>query len=113
VDGIHRNRWSAWPGLCIATRRLIAWAVTPLAQLLAGPLADRVFEPAMQQPSALSDLFGGLVGTGSGAGMGLIVALSGLAAAVIGLGGYAFRQIRDAELILPDFDEEAPLPNAR
>ncbi len=99
-------------GRVFATRRLIAWAVTPLAQLLAGPLADRAFEPAMQQPSALSDLFGGLVGTGSGAGMGLIVALSGLAAAAIGLGGYTFRQIRDAELILPDFDEEAPLPSA-
>ena len=99
-------------GRVFATRRLIAWAVTPLAQLLAGPLADRVFEPAMQQPSALSDLFGGLVGTGSGAGMGLIVALSGLAAAAIGLGAYAFRQIRDAELILPDFDEGVSLPNA-
>lgn len=98
-------------GRVFATRRLIAWAVMPLAQLLAGPLADRVFEPAMQPAGALSDAFGWLVGTGNGAGMGLIIAVSGLAAAAIGLGGYAFRHIRDAELLLPDFDEGAPLPS--
>jgi hypothetical protein len=87
-----------------ATRRLIAWFVTPAATLIAGPLADYVFEPGMNQPSNLSDTFSWLVGTGSGAGMALLVILSGIGMAIVGLGGYVFRPVRDAERILPDHE---------
>ncbi|MCK4832091.1 MAG: MFS transporter, partial [Anaerolineales bacterium] len=34
-------------GRVFSTRRLIAWLVTPISSLLAGPLADSVLEPAM------------------------------------------------------------------
>lgn len=36
-------------GRVFATRRMIAWSTLPLAYLLAGPLADRVFEPLLAQ----------------------------------------------------------------
>jgi DHA3 family macrolide efflux protein-like MFS transporter len=52
----------------------------------------------------MASLFGGLVGTGPGAGMSLILVLTGFMAALAGLGGYAFRAIREAEDILPDHD---------
>lgn len=101
-------------GRVFATRRLIAWLVSPLAQFIAGPLADKVFEPAMQGNGALTSVFGWLVGTGPGAGIGLQVTLAGACAIIVGLGAYLFPVIRNAEDILPDHDaapaDEEPVP---
>jgi hypothetical protein len=91
-------------GRVFATRRLIAWSVSPISTLLAGPLADRVFEPAMQTGGSLTDTFSWLVGTGPGAGMALLLIFSGLGAALAGLTGYLVPVVRNAEAILPDFD---------
>jgi len=91
-------------GRVFATRRLIAWSVSPISTLLAGPLADRVFEPAMQSGGRLADTFNWLVGTGPGAGMALLLIFSGLGAALAGLTGYLVPVVRNAEEILPDFD---------
>jgi len=109
INGSNQAIWMAKvepdvQGRVFATRRLIAWLVTPIATLVAGPLADLVFEPAMSKGGSLADTFGWLVGTGPGAGMGLMMVLSGLLAALVGFGGYAVRVVRDAELILPDHD---------
>ncbi len=92
-------------GRVFAVRRLIAWLVNPLAMLIAGPLADRALEPAMQEGGRLADTFGWLVGTGDGAGMALVLVVCGVSAAFAGLGGFATRIVRDVEDILPDFDE--------
>jgi hypothetical protein len=91
-------------GRVFAIRRLIALFVTPIATLLAGPLADFVFEPAMSEPSFLSANFGWLVGYGAGAGMALIIVFCGLAMAGVGVGGYSVRVVRDVESILPDHE---------
>jgi MFS family permease len=91
-------------GRVFATRRLIAWFVTPIATLLVGPLADLVFEPAMSEPSFLSASFGWLVGYGAGAGMALIMVFCGLAMAGVGIGGYGVRVVRDTEILLPDHE---------
>jgi MFS family permease len=91
-------------GRVFATRRLIAWFVTPLATLIAGPLADYIFEPAMSQASVLSGLFDWLVGVGPGAGMALIIIFAGIGMVIVGLGGYSFPIVRDAESILPDHE---------
>ena len=91
-------------GRVFATRRMIAWFVTPIATLIVGPLADLVFEPAMSEPSFLSANFGWLVGYGAGAGMALIMVFCGLAMAGVGVGGYGVRVVRDAESILPDHE---------
>jgi DHA3 family macrolide efflux protein-like MFS transporter len=89
-------------GRVFATRRLIAQITAPLAMLMAGPLADQVFEPAMMPEGSLADTFGGLLGTGPGAGMALMFVISGVLGTLVGLSGYAFRVVRDAEDILPD-----------
>lgn len=91
-------------GRVFSTRRLIAMLVTPLAMLVAGPLADRAAEPAMQADGRLADTFGWLVGTGPGAGMALILVFCGLGAALTGLSGLLIRPIREVETILPDHD---------
>jgi hypothetical protein len=89
-------------GRVFATRRLIAWFVTPLATLIAGPLADYVFGPAMMGQSFLSYTFGWLIGTGTGRGMSLIIFLCGIAMTLVGIVGYRIRSVREAESLLPD-----------
>lgn len=91
-------------GRVFATRRMIAWFVTPIATLLAGPLADLVFEPAMSEPSFLSANFSWLVGVGAGAGMALIIVFCGIAMTGVGIGSYGVRVVRDVESILPDHE---------
>jgi len=107
VNGSNQAIWQAKvppeiQGRVFTARQLIAWLVSPLSNLLAGPLADQVLEPAMAHGGALVPMFGGLVGVGSGAGMALIFVFGGLFAAVAGLGGYLFPVVRNAEDILPD-----------
>jgi DHA3 family macrolide efflux protein-like MFS transporter len=92
-------------GRVFSVRRLIAQITAPLAMLIAGPLADVVFEPAMKNPgSPLAMVFGRIAGTGIGAGMGLIMIFSGLAIVVIALLAYLTPRIRNVETILPDHD---------
>jgi DHA3 family macrolide efflux protein-like MFS transporter len=93
-------------GRVFSIRRLIAWFVTPLATLIAGPLSDFVLEPAMQSGGSLSTVFQPLVGTGPGAGMALLFIFCGLAASLVGLTGYFIPAIRNVETIMPDYDLE-------
>ena len=44
------------------------------------------------------------MGTGTGAGMALMFVITGLVAALAGLGAYLFPAVRYAEDILPDHD---------
>jgi MFS family permease len=110
IDGSNQAIWQAkvppdLQGRVFSTRRLIAWVSFPLSTLVAGPLADKVFEPAMQAGGSLAAPFGAIFGTSPGAGMSLIIAGCGLIITVIGLGGYGVRAVRDAETILPDHDQ--------
>jgi DHA3 family macrolide efflux protein-like MFS transporter len=91
-------------GRVFAVRRLIAQITAPLAFLLAGPLADRVFEPAMQPGGSLEPALGNLVGSGTGAGIALIFLVTGILGAGVSLAGYLFPAVREAEDRLPDHD---------
>jgi hypothetical protein len=109
INGSNQAIWQSKvppdvQGRVFAARRLIAQITSPLGFLIAGPLADFVFEPAMRADGALSGLLANLVGVGPGAGMGLMFVLAGLLGVVVGLSGYLFRVVRDAESILPDHD---------
>lgn len=89
-------------GRVFGTRRFIAWLVSPLAQGIAGPLADKVFEPAMRSGAAWTQSFAPYVGTGPGAGIGLLFVLTGFAAALAGVFGYLNPHVREVEQRLPD-----------
>jgi MFS family permease len=91
-------------GKVFAARAMIANLSTPLALILGGTLADYVFEPAMQAEGNLAPIFGGLVGLGDGAGMGLMFVCIGLAIALVGIIGYSIPLVREAETRVPDFD---------
>jgi DHA3 family macrolide efflux protein-like MFS transporter len=89
-------------GRVFAARRVIAQFSYLVGFLVAGPLADRLFEPAMQPGGALAGTFGGLVGTGPGAGMALLVTAWGLLGIALSLTGYLFPSVRNVESTLPD-----------
>lgn len=97
-------------GRVFATRVMIARVGVPVAMLISGPLADRVFGPAMMPEGGLAPIFSGLVGLGPGAGMALMFVIAGVLGVLVGLGGYAFRAVRNAEDILPDHKTEATQP---
>jgi hypothetical protein len=69
----------------------------PVGYLLAGWLADRVFEPAMAAGGSLAGVFGGLVGTGPGAGMGLMFACTCLLGTLTCLIGYSIPAVRHVD----------------
>jgi hypothetical protein len=92
-------------GRVFSARRLIAWFTNPISPIIGGTLADFVLEPAMRTESALASSFGWLVGTGPGAGMGLLIVFCGLGMSLIGLIGYLIPTVRNAEDLLPDHDQ--------
>jgi len=114
LNGSNQAIWQAkvppdLQGRVFSARRWIAQITAPLGMLVAGPLADQIFEPAMSQTSALSSLFGPLVGTGPGTGMALIFIFTGSLAIVGALSGYLFPIIRNVEDIMPDHDAQISL----
>ncbi|MEM6868628.1 MAG: MFS transporter [Cyanobacteria bacterium P01_C01_bin.121] len=89
-------------GRVLAADQMIGLGVGAIAPLLAGPLADRVFEPAMQQESTLSAIFSPLFGNAPGSGMALMYAIASALMAIVGLAGYSFRHLRNVEQLMPD-----------
>ena len=92
-------------GRVLGADQTIGLIIASGATLIAGPLADNVFEPAMQIDGPLSFMFGWLFGSESGSGIALLYALSAMWMFLVGLGGYGFRTLREVEVRLPDHDQ--------
>lgn len=90
-------------GRVFASRLLIIQASYVIAMPLAGWLADNFLEPAMMPSGALFALRG-LVGTGPGAGMSLLLILAGLGGTIAILCSCAFKTVRQAEQLVPDYE---------
>jgi hypothetical protein len=110
INGSNQAIWQSkvapdLQGRVFSARRLIAWFTNPISPIIGGTLADFVLEPAMRGDTALAGAFGWLVGTGPGAGMGLLICLCGLLISLVGLVSYFVPAIRNAEDLLPDHDQ--------
>jgi hypothetical protein len=109
INGSNQAIWQSkvppeMQGRVFASRAFIALVSQPVAMAITGPLADGFLLPAMMEGGSLVPLFGWLIGAGPGKGISLLLLLMGLLGAVIGFGGYLFKQVRDVEEILPDHD---------
>ena len=91
-------------GRVFAARRVTGQLSYPLAGLIAGPLSDRWFEPAMMNGGILAPIFGGLVGTGPGAGMSLFILFAAILGIMVPSLSYAIPAFRNVEDIVPDND---------
>jgi MFS transporter, DHA3 family, macrolide efflux protein len=96
-------------GRVFSASDFISQAMIPFTPLLAGFFGDQIFEPAMNSGGALVDVFGWLVGTGPGAGFGLLILICGIGGTLVGLSGYMVSEIRNVDVLLPDYQELPPV----
>ena len=89
-------------GRVFAVRRMIAWSSFPLAYLLAGPLADYVFEPLLAKKGLLANSVGRIVGVGSGRGIGLLFIVLGIITVLVTICGYLYKPLRSVEKEMPE-----------
>lgn len=95
-------------GRVFAVRRMIAWSAIPLAYILAGPLADRVFNPLLVEGGALASSLGRVLGVGPARGTGLLFMITGLLSILVAIGGYIHPRVRRVEAELPDAMPQTP-----
>jgi DHA3 family macrolide efflux protein-like MFS transporter len=89
-------------GRVFAVRQVVAFAATPLAYLISGPLADRLFVPLLRSQGALAGSVGRLIGVGPGRGIGLLLIVLG-AATLASVAWFASNpRLRRVESELPD-----------
>lgn len=93
-------------GRVFAIRRMIAFSIEPIAVILAGPLAEKVFQPGMMPGGSMTPIFGNMLGVGPGRGIGLMFVLSGFLYVIISSAILIHPRIRRVEIELPDSVEK-------
>jgi len=81
-------------GRVFSVRATIAMSTMPLASLFAGPLADRLAEPALAPGSRLAGLVGSAIGTGPGRGIALILIVAGILSIAAALAAWSYPPLR-------------------
>ena len=89
-------------GRVFSLNSAISGSCLPLAYLVAGPLADRIFEPLMKVNGPLAGTIGQLIGTGPGRGIGLMFIVLGTLTILITIIAYQYAPLRLVEDQLPD-----------
>ena len=102
IGGADQSIWlskveSELQGRVFAAKQMTQKMTQAVAFLVAGPLADYVFEPGMQSSGRLAPIFGGLIGTDKGAGIALLYTLCAICMLSVGFAGYAFPVLRNVE----------------
>lgn len=105
--GLNRVIWQvkAAPevlGRIFSLRVALGIGAQSLGVLVAGPLAQHVFEPMMVEGGALAGSVGALIGVGEGRGMALMYIITGLMLITLVIASALTRSIRLMEDLLPD-----------
>lgn len=119
INGCTQVIWQskvppAIQGRVFAMRGMIATSAGPLAYLLAGPLADRVFRPLLVEGGPLAASLGPVLGVGESRGIGLMFILGGALTILVTIGGALSPRIWRVEDELPDaLPDDVPADQAR
>ncbi|MBD2498839.1 MFS transporter [Nostoc sp. FACHB-280] len=89
-------------GRVFAIRTMLAWASLPLAYLIAGTLADRIFETLLAVDGPLAGSLGQIIGVGKGHGIALLFVAIAILMILMVVGGYLYLPLRLLEAQLPD-----------
>lgn len=89
-------------GRVFATINMVCFSCIPLAYVVAGPLADRIFEPLMAADGLLAGSIGQIIGVGPGRGIGLLFITMEVLAMLITFAAYRYPRLRFIEDELPD-----------
>ena len=101
IEGSNKSIWqakvpAAMQGRVFAVWQVAALSAAPLAYLLAGPLADRVFEPLMQSaPGGWLAWTAAWVGVGPGRGIGLLFVMMGVLKVLTAGAGWLVKPVRE------------------
>lgn len=114
INGNYRSIWQAkvepaLQGRVMSLQNMVATSPLPVAYLLAGPVADGVFEPFMASGSALSGNAALAVGEGPGRGMALLLLVLGAVMVLSAVAGYLYPRLRLLEDELPDAVPDTPV----
>jgi MFS family permease len=97
-------------GRVFAIRQMVALSIIPLAQLLAGPLSDRVFRPLLVAGGPLAGSVGGVLGVGPGRGIALLFVALALFNLLVVARAWSNPQVRRVDEEIPDADLSAVMP---
>jgi MFS family permease len=89
-------------GRTMATKNSIVFGLQFVGFVLAGPIADHVFQPLVGRDHVRSPVVAALVGNGPGRGFALLLMVVGGLIAVLALASYAYPGLRNVEDELPD-----------
>ena len=84
-------------GRVFALQGTIVAATFPLGYVMAGPLADYIFEPLMQTDGILASSIGRIIGVGEGRGISLMFILLGLGLVILTTVAYQYPRLRRVE----------------
>jgi MFS family permease len=97
-------------GRVFAVRRMLVTVMVPIAILVAGPLIDHVFKPLLTEHGSLAGVFGPILGTGPGRGIGLLFVLLGAAMFATSLIAATNPRLRAVEDTEPAVAPAPPVP---
>lgn len=115
VESANQSLWQsstpmAEQGRIFAARRVLTESAGVTVLLVAGPLADGVFEPGMRESGWLRSAFGWLTGVGPGSGMAVLLLASGVLTAASGVWGCTVRALWDLDRPALAAGDEHPPP---
>ncbi|MBD2355238.1 MFS transporter [Tolypothrix sp. FACHB-123] len=93
-------------GRVFAAYSLVMQSGSAVAYLIAGPLADKIFTPALAAGNRRTEILVTIFGTSAGAGIALLYVICAVCMLLVGCAGFYIPQLRDVERILPDHDAE-------
>ncbi|HEX8089387.1 MAG TPA: MFS transporter, partial [Blastocatellia bacterium] len=107
IHGCNRVIWQVKTppeiqGRVFATSSMILRSTGPLGFIIAGPLADKVFEPLLVVNGPLAGSLGKVVGVGPGRGIGLMMVVMGLIMTLVTIAAFMNSHIRGIQQELPD-----------
>lgn len=112
IGGSSQALWQAKTdpdvqGRVFSVRRMLAQFTAPIAVLLAGPLVDGVFQPAMNEGGALATTLGQWIGTGPGRGVAALFLVLGLLQILVTAVAFANPRLRRVDLEIPNVEVKA------
>jgi DHA3 family macrolide efflux protein-like MFS transporter len=91
-------------GRVFAVRQVFSFGAIPASLLLAGFLAESVFEPMFSDGGTLAGSLGHVIGTGEGRGIAFLMAIMGVAVIGVTFASWRSPAISNFDRDVPDFD---------
>lgn len=93
-------------GRVFAVLQMIATSAVPIAYLVAGPLADQLFNPLLRTDGELAGTIGYIIGVGEGRGIGLMFIVMGMLLCLLTIAGALYSPLRNVEGPVPTQADE-------